>query len=47
MISLIKTRWDMMVLFERPLAVILMLATFAVILLGIRLYRRRGEETAE
>ncbi len=36
MVSAIKSRWDLMSFFERPVAVVLMVATLLIIFLGVR-----------
>lgn len=41
MVSAIKSRWDLMSFFERPIAILLMIATLAVIGAGIWLQRRK------
>ena len=40
MVSAIKSRWDLMSFFERPIAIALMLATIAIVVFGIRIRRK-------
>jgi putative tricarboxylic transport membrane protein len=40
MVSAIKSRWDMMSFFNRPIAMGLMLATFVVVMIGLRIKAR-------
>ena len=47
MVSAIKSRWDLMSFFERPVAMILMLATVAIIYLGWRYSRGVSRQTAD
>lgn len=47
MVSAIKSRWDLMSFFERPVAMILMLATVAIIYLGWRYSRGVSRQTSE
>ena len=41
MVSAIKSRWDMLAFFQRPIALGLALATVLIIVLGVRITRRR------
>ena len=36
MVSAIKSRWDLMSFFDRPIAIALMLATIIIVFVGIR-----------
>lgn len=47
MVSAIKSRWDLMSFFERPVAMILMLATVAIIYLGWRYSRGVTRQISE
>ncbi len=47
MVSAIKSRWDLMSFFERPVAMILMLATVAIIYLGWRYSRGLSRQSSE
>lgn len=40
MVSAIKSRWDLTSFFERPIAIVLMLFTLAIIIIGMRLRQR-------
>lgn len=40
MVSAIKSRWDLTSFFERPIAIVLMLFTLAIIIVGMRLRQR-------
>ena len=41
MVSAIKSRWDLTSFFERPIAIVLMLFTLAIIIVGMRLRQKQ------
>jgi len=45
MVSAIKSKWDLMSFFDRPVAIGLMIATLVIIILGINLARKRRQES--
>ena len=42
MVSAIKSNWNLLSFFERPIAILLMVATIGTVLAGIRIVRRRA-----
>ena len=45
MVSAIKSRWDLMSFFDRPMAIVLMLATLLIVIVGVRM-RSRARSSA-
>ena len=44
MVSAVKSRWDLLSFFERPMAIGLMVATLVIVMLGIRITRRMSDK---
>lgn len=47
MVSAIKSRWDYLAFFNRPIAIGLMIATLIIIVIGLRIQLRKGRQSAQ
>jgi len=47
MVSAIKSRWDYLAFFNRPIAIGLMIATLLIIVIGLRIQLRKGRQSAQ
>jgi TctA family transporter len=47
MVSAIKSRWDYLAFFNRPIAIGLMIATLLIIAIGLRIQLRNRQHSAQ